>query len=317
MNGGDGGWDRGGADDSTWGGWDSPRDPETSEFEGIAWSDTAAPDADPGGWYGDGGGSGWTQPTEVAIRRRRWPIVVAAVSGVLAVTAAGAVGWRLAEREGGPEPVQAIATTAPTRTSSASDPEPSSASVSTVNPAQGRTAAPECTAADIAEDIGWGPINFVDCFGDWAVVSWARGSGDGGVVRLLNETWTGTNYGPSSCVSPGRGAEIPRALFAKYLTDCSSGRSSSSRSRAIPAPRDSTTPRRSTARAVVPSVPPPANAPAPEAPPPPPPPPPPPVEVDPAPSEAPIPTSEATTAAPTPAVTSAASAPAGERVDQG
>lgn len=306
MNGGDGGWDRGGADDSTWGGWNSPRDPETSEFEGIAWSDTAAPDADPGGWYGDGGGSGWTQPTEAAVRRRRWPIVVAAVSGVLAVAAAGAVGWRLAEREGGPEPVQAIATTVP-ELSTATSVQTSTPSEPQVRPAQGRPTASACTREEIGRDIG-SAVGYVDCFGDWAL---AVTNAHGNVVRLVNGAWTTTRYGASSCTGPEGRAEIPRALFAKHLTDCSSARSSSSRSRA------STTPRSSTARAVVPSVPPPANAPAPEAPPPPPPPPPPPVEVDPAPSEAPVPTSEATTAAPTPAVTSAASAPAGERADQG
>lgn len=229
MAGTGGGWAGGG--DDTWGDW---QDPARSEGSGVpaadptAWSDTAR-DAD--GWYVDGPGDRWHQPTEAAPPARRRPVVLAAVLGVLVVTAAGLVGWRLAAGGDGAEVVEAVgvSSSAPESTTRSTTTTPTASPTRAPRPARSAPAASSCTREDVGRDSGWGRLAFLDCFGDWAMARAATGSGDGGIFRLVNGTWTPTRYGPSSCVPPGEGSEIPRALYDEYLRECPPARSSSSR----------------------------------------------------------------------------------------
>ena len=240
------GWS--GDPDQTWGGaaW--------SEGAGRdGWSDTTP---DPGGWYDEPAGGGWEHPTEEAPRRARWPFVVAALAAILVVAVAGLAGLRLADRGGTVDAVGASTTTVPSSTArSSSSTTSTSTSVSQVYPAAGGgSRSSTCTKADLARDIGWGPVAYLDCYGDWAVVSWAQGSGDGGVVRLVDGRWTGTRYGPSSCLRPGTGGEIPSALKRKHLLTC--GSTSTRRT-------SSTRPRSSSPRSTVSERPSPSSVPAP------------------------------------------------------
>lgn len=286
TNGNDEGWGASGSGGSDWDEWNSPPDPETSEFDRIAWSDTqAGPPAGSGaGWYGADSRRHWNHPTEAPPRKKWRPVALGVAMGVVVLLVVGLVGVFLVGRGDGQQTVEAASTSVPSTAGWSTSAAPTSTEpVEQVTPAAGRSAGSTCNRADIARDIGWGPVGHLDCYGEWAMVNWTQGSGDGGVVRLVDGKWTGTNYGPSSCAPESARAILPAAMTSKYRMFCSSSRSSTRSSRPSTTWRRTTT--RPSPRQERRAEPPPAVPEVPAAPVPPPPPPPPPVNPEPTPSD--------------------------------
>ena len=316
TNGNDGGWGSPGSGGSDWDDWNSVPDPETSEFDRVAWSDTEAGPPGPGsaGWYGADsppGGSHWGQPTEATPRKKWWPVAVGVAVGVVILLVAGVVGVLLADRGGGPATVEAVATTVPSTSgwSTAAAPTPTEQQNQVV-PAQGRSSGSACTASDISRDLGEGPQRLIECFGDYALVSVTKRYRDGGVVQRVNGTWSSISYTPAYCVEPRiRGNVLPAAMVDQYFEICTSTRSTTKSSRSSTTSKRATTrPTPNQERRAAP------DRPAPEAPAPPPPPPPPPVDPEPVPSLSPTPSSEPTTEA---SVTPSANAAANRNSEEG
>lgn len=199
TNGNDGGWGASGAGGSDWDGWNSPPDRQTNQCEAIGWFENQGGAAGAGqpGWYGQGDPSQWNQPTEQKPRKKTLPILIGVAIGAVVLLAAGGVGLLLA---GGDDDdvlaTEAASTSIPSTAGWTTSAPTTTTRESQVGPA---TSGSSCSKSDLARDMGWSGVNHLECYGDWAVAYSSRSLGHGGVYRLVNGTWTVTNYGPSSC----------------------------------------------------------------------------------------------------------------------